>query len=137
MLKEKRVAAIIESLCDRSFEEKITREVNEADLNKEKEIYTRLELYLRDNPHLLAQHWFYSCWRGIGEWRPSISMEGMLLETQKKALTKADFEALAVTRGKVVTLLMNTYRKRSRMEATRVAYDIVYNKTAPWTSRFG
>lgn len=136
--KLKEVSAIINNLTDEAFEKKIRDEVGNASEDKFDEIWNRIEEFKRDYRHLIHEHLSTSYWLCVGKERFPFTHDSFCKQTNRKRLTKSDEKMIAMYRGWVVTLLMNTYKKYSVAEATRVAFRQVYGiGRDDWTIDFG
>ncbi len=102
------------SLIEPELESIIRKEVNDADCVKEMEIWTYLEIFNRDNPHLA----------GIGKWwylvdgsRFIFSEDRLVRTTKKPHITKKQKEDLTFNKNVIIELIMNTYGAYSRKGA--------------------
>ena len=132
-----KVEAIIATLNDPELEKRVADGVYNADREDFVAIWTRIEVFKRDNPHITAKH-LWSYWLCVGEERfPFTYYAYFALCPHKKKLNADDNKMLGLYRGRTITLLMNTYGGYSKMEATRMAYKQVHDSNAEWTRELG
>lgn len=134
----KQIERIKNALTDVELEDKIrTLIYHTRDQESFVKIWEEIEEYKRDNYHKIIEHSGTSYWASVGKERYPFTEQQYLLETGKRKLSKEDMSVLAMYRGRVITLLMNTKGKYSLMEATRCAYLQVCGDTASWTLQYG
>lgn len=133
-----KVDAIVASLIDKEMQAEIRKRVYDLDMAGAEETWVYLECFKRDNPHLLYEHWGLSHWESVGKVRFSITEEEFLVGKKRLHLTNEEKKVLAMSRGQVVTLLMNTYGRYSEMEAIRKAGLMIHGEgSASWTLEHG
>lgn len=136
--KAEEISEIVSDLSDTELEKKVRDEVCSASGEQYNEIWKRIEIFKRDNPHLVRKHIAFSYWGHVGKERFPFTYGEYCRMLGKKRLTKSDEKMLAMYRGWVVTLLMNTYDAYSVMESTRIAFHRVCGPgKASWTMEFG
>lgn len=125
----------IKSLTNEELEKEIRNKVLSANEDDFEEIWTRIEDFKRECPHLL-RHFPKSYWGWVGKYRFIFPESLYMKRYEKKKLTKEDKKTIDMNQRWTITLLINTYGFHSNMEATRMVYESM-GDSAGWTMEFG
>lgn len=113
-----RTHILTESLTEIELERVITQEIYDADYDKEMQIWTYLEMFKRDNPHLAG---ISEYWNWVGGKRITIFTEDRWTQRGRfRSVTKCDKDTLRTNKNIVIELIMNTYGVHSRLGAEAV-----------------
>lgn len=109
---------LTESMTEIELEWMITREVHGADYDKEMEIWTYLEIFKRNNPHLAG---ISDLWDLVGgEERKIFSKIRWIKERNESIHSKSAGDTLRIHKNIVIELIMNTYGTHSGLGDLRL-----------------